>query len=80
MDLQQSSYNDYKSNFAVGLFLFYRTNRCRIAEKHIDINLNSRIIFSQIAEKYHSILPNMELINYLCSSKCFNLWMVIDIE
>lgn len=30
--------------------------------------------------KYHSILPNIELINYLCSSKCFNLWMVTDIE
>ena len=44
------------------------------------INLFYRTNLSQIAEKYHSILPNIELINYLCSSKCFNLWMVTDIE
>ena len=50
----------------------YRKMNCRIS--------NFRTNLSQIAEKYHSILPNMELINYLCSSKCFNLWMVTDIE
>ena len=41
---------------------------------------NFRINLSQITEKNRPFLPNIKLINYLCSSKCFNLWMVTDIE